>query len=98
MRFLRVKDKFPNIPSVTSKMGSHSPSWTTKPHTHIDSNKWYYVGISYDYYSGVAKIWVNGRATSEVRKWRQHVSYLHPKARFRYKSVSVVLLLGIADS
>ncbi|CAH3033833.1 unnamed protein product [Porites lobata] len=45
---------------------ANSPSWTTKPHTHIDSNKWYYVGISYDYYSGVAKIWVNGTATSEV--------------------------------
>lgn len=77
---------------------ANSPNWTTKPHTHIDSNKWYYVGISYDYYSGVAKIWVNGRATSEVRKWRQHVSYLHSNARFRYKSVSVVLLLGIADN
>lgn len=77
---------------------ANSPSWTTKPHTHIDSNKWYYVGISYDYYSGVAKIWVNGTATSEVRKWRQRVSYLHPKARFRYKSVSVVLLLGTVDS
>ena len=76
---------------------ANSPSWTSKPHTHIDSNKWYYVGISYDYYSGVAKTWVNGRTTSEVRKWPQHVLCLHPKAKFRYKSVSMASLLGIAD-
>ena len=38
------------------------PDWVTQPHSPIPSNSWHYVGASYDFSSGTAKVWVNGQA------------------------------------
>ena len=43
------------------------PDWVAQPHSPIPSNSWHYVGASYDFSSGMAKVWVNGQAASEVR-------------------------------
>jgi len=41
--------------------------WPAQPHSYISPNIWYYVGVTYDFASGIAKVWVNGQAESEVR-------------------------------
>jgi len=43
------------------------PDWAVQPHSYISPNIWYYAGVTYDFSSGIAKVWVNGQAESEVR-------------------------------
>ena len=42
--------------------------WMSQPNSPIASNSWYYVGATYDFSSGIATVWVNGEAGSEVRQ------------------------------
>ena len=41
--------------------------WSAQLNSPIASHSWYYVGASYDFSSGIAKVWVNGEAASQVR-------------------------------
>ena len=40
--------------------------WSAQPKSKKVSNSWYHVGATYDYSSGIAKVWVNGEATAQV--------------------------------
>ena len=57
----------------TGVVFASSPNWAVwllSP-TPIPLNSWCYVGITYDFSSGIAKGWVNGQRVSEVRQMLQ---------------------------
>jgi len=47
---------------------ANSRSWAAQPYLYISPNMWYYVGVTYAISSGIARVWINGRALSEVSK------------------------------
>ena len=52
---------------VGSSVYANDQSWSVQPRSSpIASNVWYYVGITYNYSSGIAKVWVNGEADDTV--------------------------------
>ena len=46
---------------------ANAHGWSVQPYSYINPNSWYYVGASYDFSSGIAKVLVNGQAAHEVR-------------------------------
>lgn len=52
---------------VGSDVYANDHSWSSQPRSSlIASNVWYYVGVTYDYSSGIAKVWVNGEDVDTV--------------------------------
>ena len=50
-----------------SDVYANDHSWSVQPRSSpIASNVWYYVGVTYDYSSGIAKVWVNGEDVDTV--------------------------------
>ena len=43
-----------------------NPHWISTTHSPMAPYTWYYIGITYDYSSGIAQVWLNGEAKSKV--------------------------------
>ena len=58
---------------ISGNLYARTPNWPREDYGyHVSTplllSSWYYVGVTYDFSSGVGRLWVNGEAALEVRQ------------------------------